>query len=110
MTIFGATARCSEGEVSWLLPRSITRLSRPGFMLSELQKQKLYEFNQDELMRDTVFKVLYSFVELNELDAETVKRSGNAQLGQIVRGNFMGAEYLKAGMKEIMTYQKKREL
>ena len=74
-------------------------------MLSDLQKDKLVQFNKDELMRDTVFKVLYSFVELNELDAETVKGSSNAQLGQIVRGNFMGAEYLKAGLKEIMKYQ-----
>ena len=109
MTTFGAPARCSEGEESWLLLQIITRLPQSGFMLSELQKQKLTEFNQDELMMDTVFKVLYSFVELNELDAEVVKKSSNAQLGQIVRGNFMGAEYLRAGMKEIITH-KKREL
>ena len=47
-------------------------------MLSELQKQKLVEFNQDELMRDTVFKVLYSFVELNESLILHVAKVGRA--------------------------------
>jgi len=79
-------------------------------MLSEEEKQKLIQFNKDELMRNTVFKVLYSFVELNEKDVETVKRSSNAQLGQITRGNFMGMEYLKAGLKEILKFNEKREL
>ena len=79
-------------------------------LLSAEEKQKLIQFNKDELMRSTVFKVLYSFVELNELDAETVKRSSNSQLGQITRGNFMGAEYLKAGLKELLKFTEKPTL
>lgn len=74
--------------------------------LSDIQKEKLIQFNEDEAMKQAVLSILFENTDLNEISLEVEKNDSNEIIGQITRAKMQAKKWLSNNIIKLNNFRR----